>query len=162
MCWLTIQQRTAEGGDKIHCKAEEWLYLLGTPDTSLKGRSTRNALSAFTSNPAPFPPRAFAPSALVACSKIALKSLEERKRRWSYQILNSLKEAWDSRVCRRPQPRNQSQRVCVGRTVTIIRWHCLSVHITVPRAWPLSREVWETMARPFAVIKLCRNTTGFV
>lgn len=55
------------------------LYLLGTPDTSLRGRSTRKALSAFTSNPAPFPPRALAPSALVACSKIALKSLEERK-----------------------------------------------------------------------------------
>ena len=56
-------------------------YLLGTPDTSRRGRSTRNALSAFTSNPAPFPPRALAPSALVACSKMALKSLQEKKER---------------------------------------------------------------------------------
>lgn len=57
------------------------LYLLGTPDTSRRGRSTRKALSAFTSNPAPFPPSALAPSALVACSKMALKSLEERGER---------------------------------------------------------------------------------
>lgn len=65
------------------------LYLLGTPDTSRRGRSTRKALSAFTSNPAPFPPRALAPSALVACSKIALKSLEERGER-SHQDLSWL------------------------------------------------------------------------
>lgn len=63
-----------------HCQEGQGLYLLGTPDTSRSGRSTRNALSAFTSNPAPFPPRALAPSALVACSKIALKSLKKEGR----------------------------------------------------------------------------------
>lgn len=61
-----------------HSQEGQGVYLLGTPDTSRRGRSTRKALSAFTSNPAPFPPRALAPSALVACSKIALKSLEKR------------------------------------------------------------------------------------
>lgn len=100
---------------RYHCDLEEWLYLLGTPDTRRNGRSTRNALSAFTSNPAPFPPRAFAPSALVACSKIALKSLEERKGKWNCQTLNSLKAAWESKVCKHPQPGNQRPR-CVHGT----------------------------------------------
>lgn len=54
-------------------------YLLGTPDTSRKGRNTRKARSALTSNPAPLPPIEFTPSALVACSKIALKSLGWKK-----------------------------------------------------------------------------------
>lgn len=56
-------------------------YLLGTPDTSRKGRNTRKARSALTSNPAPLPPIEFAPSALVACSKIALKSLQKKRER---------------------------------------------------------------------------------
>ena len=70
------QLRMGEGEQWRGHMAERMSYLLGTPDTNRRGRSTRNALNAFTSNPAPFPPRALAPSALVACSKIALKSLE--------------------------------------------------------------------------------------
>lgn len=64
-------------------KRKQWYYLLGTPDTSRSGRNTRKARSALTSNPAPFPPIEFPPSALVACSKIALKSLQKRKRKQS-------------------------------------------------------------------------------
>lgn len=62
-----------------HRKENQWCYLLGTPDTSRNGRNTRKALSALTSNPAPFPPIEFPPSALVACSKIALKSLQKER-----------------------------------------------------------------------------------
>lgn len=53
-------------------------YLLGTPDTSLRGLSTLNALRALTSKPAAFPPIGVAPSPLVACSKIALNNLCHR------------------------------------------------------------------------------------
>lgn len=53
-------------------------YLLGTPETSLSGLSTLNALSALTSKPAAFPPIGVAPSPLVACSKIALNNLNDR------------------------------------------------------------------------------------
>lgn len=53
-------------------------YLLGTPETSLSGLSTLNALSALTSKPAAFPPIGVAPSPLVACSKIALNNLHDR------------------------------------------------------------------------------------
>lgn len=74
-------QHREEGDWEGHSQEGRRPYLLGTPDTSRRGRSTRKALSAFTSNPAPFPPRALAPSALVACSKIALKSLEKRGER---------------------------------------------------------------------------------
>lgn len=60
-------------------RRKQWHYLLGTPDTSRSGRNTRKARSALTSNPAPFPPIEFPPSALVACSKIALKSLQKER-----------------------------------------------------------------------------------
>lgn len=50
-------------------------YLLGTPETSLRGLSTLNALRALTSKPAAFPPIGVAPSPFVACSKIALNNL---------------------------------------------------------------------------------------
>lgn len=53
-------------------------YLLGTPDTSLRGLSTLNALRALTSKPAAFPPIGVAPSPLVACSRIALNNLGDR------------------------------------------------------------------------------------
>lgn len=53
-------------------------YLLGTPDTSLRGLSTLNALRALTSKPAAFPPMGVAPSPLVACSRIALNNLNKR------------------------------------------------------------------------------------
>ncbi len=53
-------------------------YLLGTPETSLRGLSTLNALRALTSKPAAFPPIGVAPSPLVACSKIALNNLQDR------------------------------------------------------------------------------------
>lgn len=54
-------------------------YLLGTPDTSLRGRSTLNALRALTSKPAAFPPIGVAPSPFVACSRIALNNLCENE-----------------------------------------------------------------------------------
>ncbi|TNN65169.1 hypothetical protein EYF80_024576 [Liparis tanakae] len=54
-------------------------YLLGTPETSLRGLSTLNALRALTSKPAAFPPIGVPPSTLVACSKIALNNLQDRK-----------------------------------------------------------------------------------
>lgn len=55
------------------------MYLLGTPDTSLRGLNTLKARKAFTSKPAALPPIEVPPS-LVACSNIALKSLRERER----------------------------------------------------------------------------------
>jgi len=64
---------------QTYIKEKQWHYLLGTPDTSRNGRNTRKARSALTSNPAPFPPIEFPPSALVACSKIALKSLQKER-----------------------------------------------------------------------------------
>lgn len=54
------------------------VYSLGTPDTSLRGLNTLKARRAFTSNPAALPPIEVPPSPLVACSNIALKSLNER------------------------------------------------------------------------------------
>lgn len=53
-------------------------YLLGTPETSLRGLSTLNALRALTSKPAAFPPIGVAPSPFVACSKIALNNLQDK------------------------------------------------------------------------------------
>lgn len=119
------------------------LYLLGTPDTSRKGRSTRKALSAFTSNPAPFPPRALAPSALVACSKIALKSLEKRKEKscqdrfpWPSWALSSLKEAGAAEFGGVSSPAREPSRAC-GGPVAIISRCSLSVG-TNPCRWPAS------------------------
>lgn len=50
--------------------------LLGTPDTSRRGRNTRKALRAFTSKPPDLPPEWVPPSAsLVNCSKMTLNNL---------------------------------------------------------------------------------------
>lgn len=56
-------------------------HSLGTPETSLRGRRTRKALSALTSKPAALPPMAVSPSPLVACSRMALNNLPDRKQR---------------------------------------------------------------------------------
>lgn len=54
--------------------------LLGTPDTSRRGRNTRKALRAFTSKPPDLPPEWLSPSAsLVNCSKITLNNLEKNR-----------------------------------------------------------------------------------
>lgn len=56
-------------------------HSLGTPETSLRGRRTLKALRALTSKPAALPPMAVSPSPLVACSRMALNNLQDRKQR---------------------------------------------------------------------------------
>lgn len=59
-----------------HLQARGMCHSLGTPDTSLSGRSTRNALNAFTSKPPGFPPICgVSPGRPGPCSRSTLNSL---------------------------------------------------------------------------------------
>ena len=77
------------------CGAPRVRFLLGTPETSRRGRSTRKARRALTSNPPGFPPwpcidgwfSSPSPSgfsSLVKSSKTTLKSLSEDKEKTSH------------------------------------------------------------------------------
>lgn len=79
----------------FHVQLSSPHYVLGTPETSRRGRSTRKARRALTSNPPGLPPcpcidgcsiSTSAPSdfsSLVKSSKTTLKSLSENKERTS-------------------------------------------------------------------------------
>lgn len=82
-------------------------YLLGTPETSRRGRSTRKARRALTSNPPGLPPCPcidgwlLSPSpsvfsSLVKNSKTTLKSLSENNKRTSYRAAPSIPLSCDT------------------------------------------------------------------
>lgn len=82
-------------------------HLLGTPETSRRGRSTRKARRALTSNPPGLPPCPcidgwlLSPSpsvfsSLVKNSKTTLKSLSENNKRTSHKAVPSIRPSCDA------------------------------------------------------------------